>query len=166
MWGLGDTADAVPVEYEGTGVIPTEGLYDSITNWDIRGKFGNGAAFKFTDGGDLTTFVGEKGRIGTSRGGLREVEPASLRDERLGPGERRLIVSVDHGQNFLDGIKNRGGNTSPIDVAFLSDSISHLSDIAIRLGRKIRWDPKREEIGGDPSATRLLQRPLRAPWRL
>ena len=40
----------IPVEYEGTGVIPTQGLFNTITNWDIRGRFAGGVAFTFRDG--------------------------------------------------------------------------------------------------------------------
>ncbi len=53
-----------------------------------------------------------------------------------------------------------------MESAIRSDTISHLSDIAIRTGRPIRWDPKTEQIIGDEAATRMLNRPLRAPWHL
>jgi hypothetical protein len=46
-----------------------------------------------------------------------------------------------------------------------SDTISHLSDICIRLGRAIQWDPQKEQILNDAEAIRMLNRPLRAPWR-
>jgi hypothetical protein len=34
------------------------------------------------------------------------------------------------------------------------------------VGRKIRWDVKREVILDDPGASELLSRQYRAPWRL
>ena len=40
----------------------------------------------------------------------------------------------------------------------------HLANISLRLGRKIHWDPEREEIAGDPEASALLVRPYRKPW--
>ena len=45
-------------------------------------------------------------------------------------------------------------------------TLLHLSNIAIRCGRKIRYDPVKEEIIGDEEANRLVYQPLRAPWRL
>ena len=39
-------------------------------------------------------------------------------------------------------------------------------DICTRLKRKIRWDPDREAIIGDPEASRMLNRCMREPWRL
>jgi hypothetical protein len=44
--------------------------------------------------------------------------------------------------------------------------MSHLSEMAIRLGRQIRWDPVAETVLDDPEAIRLMSRPMRAPWSL
>jgi hypothetical protein len=38
--------------------------------------------------------------------------------------------------------------------------------IAIQTGRKIKWDPEKEAIIGDPGASRLLGRAYREPWCL
>ena len=42
----------------------------------------------------------------------------------------------------------------------------HLTNIAIRVGRKIAFDPVKEEVIGDPEANRLVDQPMRAPWYL
>ncbi len=166
VWGMGDTWDAVPIEYEGTGVFPSEGLYDTATSWTVRGKYANGADFLFKGpGGNLTIFTGDKGRVEVSRGSLK-TEPASLKDEAIGPDELHLYKSPHHYQNFVDCIRTRQPTVSPVDVAVYSDAISHLSDIGIRTGRKIRWDPEAETIPGDSQAERMLTRALRAPWQV
>jgi hypothetical protein len=54
----------------------------------------------------------------------------------------------------------------PIEVAVRSDTLCHLSDIAMRLGRKLKWDPAQEEFVGDAEANRMRSRPMRSPWRL
>ena len=164
VWPLADK-DAVPVEYEGTGVIPSQGLFDTVTKWKIRGKYANGVEFSFRDGGDLTIFTGTKGSVHVSRGRLR-TEPESLLRTAFGPNAKRLQVSRNHGQNFVEAIKTRNQPVSNIDDAVQSDTISHLADIAIRTGRKITWDPAKETIVGDKQAQRMLKRTLRAPWRL
>jgi glucose-fructose oxidoreductase len=167
LWGLGDTAAAVPVEYEGTGVFPTSGLFDTAMNWDVRGKFADGKLFRFrAPGEDRTTFIGDRGTIAVSRGGIRLLDPPSLKDEKLGPGDKRLINSANHGSNFIDCILNGGRTVSPVEAACFSDTVSQLSDIAIRTGRRIRWDPFAERILDDPAAARMLRRPMRAPWSL
>jgi hypothetical protein len=167
VWGLGDTAAAVPVEYEGTGVFPKAGLFDTAMAWDVRGKFADGKLFRFRGPGtDKTTFIGDRGTIAVSRGGIALLDPPSLKGEKLAPGEKRLHASDNHGGDFLDAIKSGGRTVSPVEVACLSDFVSHLSDIALRTGRKIRWDPSREVILDDDLAARMLHRPLRAPWSL
>ena len=42
----------------------------------------------------------------------------------------------------------------------------HLTNIAIRTGRKLRYDPVKEQIVGDEEANRLVYQPMRAPWHL
>jgi myo-inositol 2-dehydrogenase / D-chiro-inositol 1-dehydrogenase len=36
----------------------------------------------------------------------------------------------------------------------------------VRLGRKLRWDPDREQFVDDADANRRLQRSMRSPWHL
>jgi predicted dehydrogenase len=165
VWALGDHPEsAVPTEFEGTGKFGT-GLFDAPFDWDIRGKFANGASFHFTPGGDRATLVGETGTVHVSRGGLT-TEPASIKDERIGPDEIKLYESPSHMGNFIECVRIRRRTVAPAEVAVLSDSITQLSMIAIWTGRKIRWDARREMILDDPGASQLLTRALRAPWHL
>ncbi len=164
VWALGDDAGAVPVEYEGTGKFGA-GLFDAPYDWDLRGKFANGASFHFTPGGDCATIVGDRGRVAISRGGLR-AEPISLLQDRIGAGETRLYESRSHMGNFIDCVRSRRDAVAPAEIAALSDNITQLSMIAILTGRKIRWDPQKEVIFDDPGASRLLTRAMRSPWHL
>lgn len=63
-------------------------------------------------------------------------------------------------------MRSRRETVSPLEAAIRSDAISHLSDIAIRTGRKISWDPEAERILSDETAQKLLHRPMRHPWML
>jgi hypothetical protein len=38
--------------------------------------------------------------------------------------------------------------------------------MAMRVGRKIKWDPQKEAVVGDPDAQAMTWRPMRPPWRL
>jgi len=160
-WGYPHT----PVEYEGTGRIPTEGLFDTVVDWDVWGRYAGGVEFTLKAGGDLTTFVGTEGWVAASRGGI-DADPKSLLESVIGPGEIHLLQNNNHYRNFLDSVLARTDPASPIDSAVQSDFMSHLGDIAIRTGRKIRWNPEREEIVGDAEASRMMTRPMRSPWRL
>jgi glucose-fructose oxidoreductase len=165
QWGNG-TDHTSPVEYEGTGVIPTEGLFDTITKWNVRCRYADGVEMLFRDGHpDSTRFIGEEGWVAVGREFI-DSEPKSLMTSVIGAGEIRLHASRDQKQDFLDSIRRRTPTVNPVESAVRSDAISHLSDIAIRLGRKIRWDPAEEQIIGDEVASRMLSRAMRSPWAL
>lgn len=162
VWGY-DTHLAGKWEVKGTAHIPTEGRNNVVMRWDVNIRFENGVTMKFRPGGDYTQFTGTEGWIGISRGGIK-AEPASLLEVKLKPGDVRLQESRNQAGNFLDAVRRRSDPVSNIEDAVHSDIISHVSDIAIRSGRKIVWDPDKEEIVGDAQASRRLTRAYRAPW--
>ncbi len=47
-----------------------------------------------------------------------------------------------------------------------ADALCHVSDIAMRLKRKLRWDAKKEKFVNDEAANRRLRRSMRSPWKL
>lgn len=69
-------------------------------------------------------------------------------------------------RNLIEYVKSRQRTICPVEMATRSDTICHLDDIAIRLGRKLKWDPQKEEFINDDQANRMLTRPMRSPWRL
>jgi hypothetical protein len=162
VWGS-DADLAGPMTFEGTGVIPDEGLYDTIIHWDVNVQMADGVRMTFKPGGDSTKYIGPDGWVRISRGGI-DAEPKSLLTFKPGPGDVRLPVSQRQDQNFIDAVKSRRPAVSTLEDAVRSDIISHMCNIAIRTKRKITWDPKREMIVDDPEATRMLSRPMRAPW--
>ncbi len=165
VWGS-DCDLAGPYEIEGTGEIPKEGLYDTVIHWNMKGRFADGVKFAFTTmEGDLTKFIGTEGWVAVSRGGL-DAEPKSLLDVNLGANDVRLPESIRHDQNFLDAIRDSGKPVSSVADAVRSDVISQLCNIAVRTGRKIKWDPRSETILGDEEAAKLMHRAMRPPWTL
>jgi GFO/IDH/MocA oxidoreductase family protein len=164
VWG--SNADlAGPMEFEGTGEIPKQGLYDTVFNWDIKVQMADGVKMTFLPGGDSTKFIGPDGWVQIRRSGI-DAEPKSLLESKIGPDDVHLIKSPRQDQNFVDAVKSRQPAVSPVDHAVRSDIISHISDIAVRTGRKITWDPGKNQIVNDAEASRMLSRPMRAPWTL
>lgn len=176
QWGK-DADGTGPVEYEGTGTLPDRGLYDTISSWDILCRYADGIEMRFMDhraardviatyrppGDHGTTFFGTRGWVSVDRKAVHASDPALLRT-RFGPGDVRLYDSPRHDQNFIDCVRGRRPTICTLEAAIRSDAISHLSDIAVRTGRKITWDPATEEIVGDAAAARMLDRPARGPW--
>jgi predicted dehydrogenase len=167
QWG-NDADHTGPVEVEGTGVFPADGLYDCATEWDVTLTYANGVVARFIDRGKArqgVLFEGTDGRVFVARGVI-EAEPQSLLQERIGPDERHLRMGTDHWGGFLDCIRTRKTPVSSIESAIRTDTVCHLSDIAMRLGRKLRWDPQAEQFVNDREANRMLTRAWRSPWRL
>jgi hypothetical protein len=154
-----------PFSVEGTGVIPTDGLYDTVYNWDMKLQMADGVKMTFLPGGDSTKFIGTDGWVRIWRGGI-DAEPKSLLKAKVGLNDFRLIDSKNHYQNFVDCVRDRKTAVAPLADAVRSDIISHLCNIAVRLKRKITWDPKRLAIVGDDEAAKMTSRQYRAPWTL
>jgi predicted dehydrogenase len=183
QWGL-DTDHTSPVRYEGTGLLPLRGrLWNTVEAWDIHCRYATGvrlrfmswrfAAMQFARANDRlaaraahgTRFIGEDGWIQVDRSALLASDRAlQHKDAALKPGERPLKHAASHMRDFIDCMKTRQPTLSPLESAIRSDTISHLSDLVVRLGRPIDWDPEAEKIINDPEADALLDRPLRPAY--
>jgi len=161
VWGY-DTHLTGNWEVEGTATIPTQGRNNVVMHWDVDIRFANGVKMKFRPGGDYTQFIGTEGWVGISRGGIR-ADPPSLLKIKLKEDDVHLQQSRNHGGNLLQAVKTRKDPVSNIEDAVHSDIISHVSDIAIRCGRKVVWDPVKEEFVGDDQAQRMTNRAHREP---
>ena len=166
QWGLDEMGG--PVEIEASGVFPAnDGLCDNPLNWDATMKYPNGVTLSFTSDGHSNwhgvRFEGDRGWVHADRSQIR-AEPASMLQEKIGDNEIHLHVSDHHQADLIKAVKTRGRTVSNIEVAVKSDITCHLTYIAVQLGRKLRWDPEKEEFVNDPEANRLRTRAQRAPY--
>lgn len=179
QWGL-DKDHTSPVQYEGEGRMPPAGLFDTIDYWDMHCQYADGVTLRFMctraakevagkmdqhrrpfkDHG--TTFFGEDGWLSVGRDGVY-ASTKELQRREIKENETQVIRSPSQARNFIDSVKSRKAPISPLESAIRSDTISHLSDISIRLNRPIQWNPEKEQIVNDAEATKMLDRPLRKP---
>ncbi|UCC96585.1 MAG: Gfo/Idh/MocA family oxidoreductase [Phycisphaerales bacterium] len=173
QWGMG-TTDTGPIEVRGEGVFPRDGLFDSALRWQYEARYANGVTVVCFAKAELLArgqypngikFIGEKGWLFVDTGRI-DAEPKSILKEEIGPNEIHLYESSDHASNFIDCIRTQKPTAAPVEQAHRSVTVCHLGNIAMRLGRKIRWDPTTEKIIADDKASRMLSRPMRSPWRL
>jgi len=108
-------------------------------------------------------FEGTDGWLFVTRGKIEASKP-DLLTEPLGANSVRLYVSDNHMGNFFDCIRSRKPPICDPEIGHRSVSVCHLGVIAIRLGRKLHWDPEREQFDKDPEANRWLAREQRKPW--
>jgi len=69
-----------------------------------------------------------------------------------------------HVRNFLDCCKSRQRTIADVEDGHYTALACHLANISLRTGRKIKWDPEKEEILGDREAAAMMRRPYRKPW--
>jgi hypothetical protein len=113
-------------------------------------------------------FVGSDGWVGNRgwRGKLEASSDAILNSE-IGSDELHLFTEpAGEHRNFLDCVKSRRDPYFPADIGHRVATVCHLANIAIKLGRKLTWDPQQEQFPGDAEANALLFRPMRSPWTL
>jgi hypothetical protein len=67
---------------------------------------------------------------------------------------------------FPEAVRQRKESGGHVEAAHRAITIAHLSNISLRLGRKIKYDPVKEEVIGDDVANRLVYQPMREPWHL
>ncbi len=111
------------------------------------------------------TFEGEKGTLFVDRGKI-EANPAELLKETFGEKDVRLYVSGSHHGNWLECVRSRKLPICDVEIGHRSATVCHLGNIALRTGRKIRWDPVKEQVVGDAEAAKMLERSYRKPWVL
>jgi predicted dehydrogenase len=114
----------------------------------------------------MIEFYGEKGTIGVGRSGDLQSDPGELKNQPLAPSDIHLRATESHHDNFLNAIKTRKRTIADVEIGHRTATICHLSAISERLNRTIKWDPSKEEILGDPEASKWLDRPRRAPYTL
>jgi len=168
QWG-NNTDLTGPIEFEGKGEFPPKGeLCDTATAWLVNCTYANGVEMIFADDKQIrhgVTFEGSDGWVFVDREKI-EAKPESLLKWQPGPNDIHLYKSDEHARNFLDCVKSRKETICPVEVAQRSDTICQVSDITIRLGRKMKWNPEKERFVGDPEADKMLSRPMRASWHL
>ena len=72
----------------------------------------------------------------------------------------------DHMRNFFECIKTREQPISDVHTHHRAMTTCHLANIAIRLGRKLVWDPEKEQIVGDADAAKFVRREQRKGYEI
>jgi len=154
QWGMGMDGNG-PVE-----IVPPPEQYAK----GIKFIYANGVVMERGECNGVM-FVGTKGKVEVNRGHLR-TWPEELKDEPTRPDEVHLYRSPGHHTDWMRCVRSRRRPICDVAIGASSVTVCHLSNIAYWLNRPIKWDPAKREIIGDEEASRWLDRPKRAPWRL
>lgn len=178
QWG-NDTEHTGPVEVEGQGKFPPRGeLFNTAEEFDLHYRYANGVTMNVFSRDPGIRFEGTDGWIGFTgwRGPLEASKPEIL-ESRIGDNEvhlyrpSQIIARTDNGKggehrNFIDCVKSRKNCYAPAEVGHRTITIAHIGNIAMLLGRKLKWDPHAEKFVGDDQANSMLSRHQREPWTI
>ena len=178
-WGMG-TEYTGPVEIEAMAKFPTSGLWNVHGDFKVEAKYANGVTMHISgDYPNGVRFEGTDGWIFVSRGnvGVTASDPANANNSeafsasdvkilqsQLGKDEVHLYASPEHHQDWLESIISNSLPVAPVEVAHRSCSACLLAHIAMKLDRKLYWDPVRERFKNDDEANAMLSRPQRYPY--
>jgi len=189
QWGLGYESSG-PVEIEGEGQFPNipddfdpvaffdgrEKLpngYNTATRFQITHTYANGSKMIVRHGPDNGVwFEGEAGRIFVNRRRLtgKPIEDLTDADKEWLDDEviklYRGREPGNHMRDFFDCVANRTQPISDVFTHHRTMTACHLSNLALLLKRKLRWDPDREDFVGDDQASALCSRRQREPYAI
>ncbi len=181
QWGIG-MDESGPVEVEAIGEEPSHqpNSYNCHPRFLVTYTYANGVKLLCSDRqlpNSLETkhdngilFVGEENKwIFVNRGNILasdgDQKTSKLLNEPLTNDATRLYVSTNHMQNFVDGVRSRKACICTADVGHRSVTVCHIGAIALRTGRKLKWDPVKQQFD-DADANKMLSREMRSPWKL
>ncbi len=163
-----DTERSGPVEVEGTGTFWEGGLYNTVKDYDVTCKYANGVVMTCKPGNPSIKFIGTEGWVG-NEGWRAPVKASSdaILNAKIGPEEVHLYTNPEgEHDDFLKCVKSRKDPYFPVDIGHRVSTVCHLANIAIKTGRKLKWDPQAERFQNDDAANAMLSRPMRKPWTL
>ncbi len=158
----------IPVIVSYVNVAPT---------FDLQYRYANGVTMRVRSRIPGIRFEGTEGWAGFEnwRGPLKASDPKILKSQ-IGPNEIHVyhpseIVARTDGKggehrNFVDCVKSRKPCYAPAETGHRTITIAHVGNIAMLLGRKLRWNPQAERFVDDPAADAMLTRKQREPWTM
>ena len=111
-------------------------------------------------------FIGDRGRVFVNRGGVYGKPFEELAENPLPSDAWRVPASDDHMANFFQCVKSREEPVAPVRIEHRTVSVCHLTNLSIRLGRPLTWDPEKEAFVGDEEANTWLSRQQREPYTI
>jgi predicted dehydrogenase len=180
-WAM-DREYSGPIEISGKAEFASNGLWDVHGLYETEMLYDNGVIVRGTtdtpEKPNGLLFTGTKGWIFVSRGSYTATpnDPISTKSESLrasdpkilsplGEDDIHLYVSDSHHGNWLDSIRTGKKNITPAEVGHRSCTACLLQHIAMKLNRKLYWDPILERFKNDDEANAMIARPHRPPYQ-
>ncbi len=165
--------DTGPVSIEAKGFQNPGSIFNAFWDYNFTNEYANGVQMiGSTEAPRGIKFVGTDGWIFVAiHGGALSASKPEILNEKIADNEIHIGRTPEphpngHRRHFLDCIKSRQQPFAHAEAGHRTASICHLNNIAMAVGRKLKWDPQKEQFIGDDDANKLLKPPMRSPWVL
>ena len=166
QWANGTDVDSGPTTIQAKGEFPDRGLFNVHVGYEGEAVYDNGVIMSSRNGNPGVRFITEDGWAYCERGKM-DCSDKDLLRRKPGEDEIKLYHSTNHMENFLTSAREGKDPVCPVEVGHRSNSVCVLHHLSMKLGgRKLNWDPAKEEIIGDSEANDLLQVPMREPYTI
>ncbi len=148
------------------GIFKSHALYANGVHTIVSNEFQNGIKFEGTKGwifvsrGDYQVTASD-GNAGSAIAKKIDASDASILNSVIGENEFKFTVSKEHHGNWLEAIRDNKATIAPVEEAHRACSACLLHHIAMKLNRKLYWNPKKEKFKNDNEANNMLSRPQR-----
>jgi predicted dehydrogenase len=178
QWGH-DTEHTGPVEVEGKGDFPPrDAVFNTAAAFKVNYRYADGVTMTLSSRGPMVRFEGTDGWVecpgwrAPLKASSEEILQTRVDRETVHlyrpseiEGPRDGNKGGEH-RNFYDCVKSRKPTYAPAEIGHRTISIAHIGNIAMMLGRKLRWDPEHETFPGETEANGMLTRTQREPWTI
>lgn len=164
---INGTEKTGPVEVVGKGSAPETGIYNAFDKFKLTYTYGNGVVLDvhgdfieiYCEGTDGWLLVkGWRGKL--------ESSSEKILNSVIGDNEIHLYTDESEHKNFLKCIRSRKATFNPVEDGHRTSSMAHMGNIAMKLQRKLRWNPATEEFINDAEANLMRNREEREKWQL
>jgi predicted dehydrogenase len=153
------------------GIFKTEAMYANGVNMIVSNEFANGIKFEGTEGwifvsrGDYQATASDPTKPAEQAKKIDASDPKILTSV-IGANEFHFTVSKEHHGNWLEAIRDNKNPIAPVEEAHRACSACLLHHIAMKLKRKLYWDPAKEQFKNDGEANKMLSRPQRKGYEV
>ena len=133
----------------------------------LKMVYANGVELTHEDFGRgwAVQFHGSEGKLEVSRSFL-DTDPPKIAKEKIKDTDKRLYMSDNHYQDFVDCIKSGKRPVCDVEIGHRSASICNLANIAYQRKVDLDWDPVSEVFVGDDEANKLLTKKYRKGYKV
>jgi predicted dehydrogenase len=153
------------------GIFKTHAMYENGVHMIVSNEFDNGIKFEGTNGwifvsrGDYQATSSDPAKPGPQAKKI-DASDAKILTSVIGENEFHFTVSKDHHTNWLEAIRDNKKTIAPVEEAQRSCSTCLLHHIAMKLNKKLYWNPKKEKFKNDDEATKMLSRVQRKGYEV